>query len=77
MRNYNAWLKKKLRYEQAVRSQQLKESEYRAKMDEMRRQKSAEQFNLWLAAAPSRPKPVPMNKGIYSESFGESYLNVL
>lgn len=69
MRNYNAWLKKKLRYEQAVRDQKHKEAEYLAKMEEIRRQKAAEQFNVWLATAPSRPKPVPMNKGIYSRAI--------
>lgn len=69
MRNYKAWLKKKLQYEQAVREQQQKEAEYRAQMEEIRRQKASDQFNLWLSTAPSRPKPVPMNKGIYSKIF--------
>lgn len=66
MRNYNAWLEKKSCYEKALRQREREEAEQRAQLEEVRRQQAAEQFEIWLESAPQRPKPVPLNKGIYS-----------
>lgn len=67
VKNYNAWLQKKVRTERSVRSQQRSEAERQQQLMTERQQKAGVEYERWLGNAAVKPKPVPLNRGLFSE----------
>lgn len=67
VKNYNAWLQKKVRTERSVRSQQRSEAERQQQLVTERQQKAGVEYERWLGTAAVKPKPVPLNRGLFSE----------
>lgn len=69
MKNYNAWLQKKLKYEKACREQRCRDAELQSEYDRLRKELAQCHYEKWLETARGKPKPVPLNQGLLSIAF--------
>lgn len=60
------WERAKRLQEEQQRMLKRQEEERRRELEEQRRQMSAEAWQKWLAEADKKPKPVPLNRGIFT-----------
>ncbi|XP_069966178.1 coiled-coil domain-containing protein 34-like [Bactrocera oleae] len=61
-----AWERTKQIEEEQRRNIKKKEEERRRVMEEQRRQMAAEAWKKWLAEVDKKPRPVPLNRGIFT-----------
>ncbi|XP_067634544.1 coiled-coil domain-containing protein 34-like [Eurosta solidaginis] len=61
-----AWEREKQIKEERRRALKREEEERRRLMEEERRQMAAEAWKKWLAEADKKPRPVPLNRGIFT-----------
>lgn len=61
-----AWERTKQIEEEQRRNIKKKEEERRQAMEEQRRQMAAEAWKKWLAEVDKKPRPVPLNRGIFT-----------
>ncbi|XP_055842936.1 putative uncharacterized protein DDB_G0271982 [Episyrphus balteatus] len=75
--NRKAWEQKKLDEQRRKREKELKLREQQKILEEQRKQKADRAWQSWLAEAPLKPKPVPLNKGFFSlkGTISDIYVN--
>lgn len=60
------WERTKRLQEERRRMKKQQEEQRRRELEEQRRQAAAEAWNKWMAEAAKKPKPVPLNRGIFT-----------
>lgn len=69
VKNYQAWCAKKKQYLKALKEQKQRELDLKNEYDRKKKMVAQSQYVKWLETAKDKPKPVPMNRGLYSMVF--------
>lgn len=67
VKNYNAWLEKKVHTDRTVRTRQRTEADRQKQLVAERKQKARVEYERWMGTVADKPKPVPLNRGLFSE----------
>ncbi|XP_055910626.1 uncharacterized protein LOC129944993 [Eupeodes corollae] len=75
--NRKAWEQKKIEEQRQGREQELKDKKQQRLLEAQRKQQAARAWQSWIAEAPLKPKPVPLNKGLLSlkGTISDIYIN--
>lgn len=72
--NFDAWKTKKLEKEKSLKVKEERQIRMDEKLKEIQRSLSLEKHKLWLKTAHEKPRPVPLNQGLLSNSNISAYL---